>query len=97
MYAGVRRDADGDALKARAGERANLVVPIICDVTNNEHITAAVAEITRHLAANDRQLLALVNNAVCYNHNHNHTHNHGFIGCVQCMMNRVIQRPRPWK
>jgi NAD(P)-dependent dehydrogenase (short-subunit alcohol dehydrogenase family) len=63
VYAGVRKEADGVALKARAGGNANLIVPLILDVTNAEHITAAVALVKRHMASNDRQLLGLINNA----------------------------------
>lgn len=53
VFAGVRRQADGEALASAASER---LAPLILDVTNAEHVAAARA------AAGDR-VDALVNNA----------------------------------
>jgi NAD(P)-dependent dehydrogenase (short-subunit alcohol dehydrogenase family) len=56
VFAGVRRPADGAALRSDAGAA---VVPIILDVTDPASITAAEAEVNRQL--NGRPLLGLVN------------------------------------
>ncbi|EFJ47135.1 hypothetical protein VOLCADRAFT_105200 [Volvox carteri f. nagariensis] len=57
VFAGVRRDTDGDALvKADPS-----VVPVMLDVTSDASTAAAVAEVSRHLAG--RNLSGLVNNA----------------------------------
>jgi NAD(P)-dependent dehydrogenase (short-subunit alcohol dehydrogenase family) len=58
VYAGVRKDADADAV---AKEVAGDVRPVILDVTNRDHIAAAVATLTGELG--DRGLDGLVNNA----------------------------------
>ena len=57
VFAGVRRDADGEALAQRASER---LTPIRLDVTDTESITAAVAAVDR---ATSGRLHGLVNNA----------------------------------
>jgi len=56
VFAGVRRPADGDALRRDGGEG---VVPIILDVTKSDSIAAAAAEVTRQLGG--RPLHGLVN------------------------------------
>lgn len=53
VYAGVRNLADGEALKAEAGDS---IVPVQLDITNDEQIAALDAELPA-------QLDALVNNA----------------------------------
>jgi NAD(P)-dependent dehydrogenase (short-subunit alcohol dehydrogenase family) len=58
VFAGVRRDADGDDLQAHAPER---VTPLIIDVTDQATIKAAVARITD--VVGDRGLAGVVNNA----------------------------------
>jgi NAD(P)-dependent dehydrogenase (short-subunit alcohol dehydrogenase family) len=55
VLAGVRKAADGEALKAEGGER---VVPIMLDVTDAAQIAAAAAEVDER-----GRLDALVNNA----------------------------------
>lgn len=54
MFAGVRKPADGDALKAESGER---LVPLLLDVTSTESVAAAAR------AVGDTPLAGLVNNA----------------------------------
>jgi NAD(P)-dependent dehydrogenase (short-subunit alcohol dehydrogenase family) len=58
VYAGVRRDADGDRIKARANGD---VRPLILDVTRAEHIDRAITTIADDVRG--RGLQALVNNA----------------------------------
>ena len=58
VYAGVRKDADGDALKR---DIAGDVRPVLIDVTDNGHIAALVATLTQELGS--RGLDGLVNNA----------------------------------
>ncbi len=58
VFAGVRKPADGDALRARASDRLQ---PVLIDVTDQASIDAAAAEVTR--AVGDAGLAGLVNNA----------------------------------
>lgn len=58
VFAGVRKDADGEALKARASERLR---PIRIDVTQPGQIAAAAAQATE--AVGEQGLAGLVNNA----------------------------------
>lgn len=58
VFAGVRREEDGQALQAKTSER---LVPILVDVTKEEHITQAAALIAD--AVGDEGLQALINNA----------------------------------
>jgi len=58
VFAGVRREADGDALQAKAGDG---LVPVRCDVADAASVEAAVAEIAD--AVGDGGLQGLVNNA----------------------------------
>lgn len=58
VFAGVRKQADGEALKGRASER---LTPVPLDVTDERTITAAVETVAR--AAGDTGLAGLVNNA----------------------------------
>jgi NAD(P)-dependent dehydrogenase (short-subunit alcohol dehydrogenase family) len=53
VLAGVRRDRDGDAIRAAGVE------PVILDITGSEHVNALAARV----AADPRELHALVNNA----------------------------------
>ncbi|GAA4965782.1 SDR family NAD(P)-dependent oxidoreductase [Actinoplanes utahensis] len=53
VLAGVRRDRDGDAIRAAGIE------PVILDITESEHVSALAARV----AADPRELHALVNNA----------------------------------
>jgi NAD(P)-dependent dehydrogenase (short-subunit alcohol dehydrogenase family) len=58
VYAGVRREEDGARLKSQiTGD----VRPVILDVSNRDHITDVIAEITREVGADG--LAGLVNNA----------------------------------
>ena len=57
MFAGVRKEADGEALQAANAT----ILPIILDVTNPDHIARAVREID--LALGDDTLDGLINNA----------------------------------
>jgi len=58
VFAGVRKDEDGEALKARASERLR---PIQIDVTQTDPIAAAAAEVSEAVGAEG--LDGLVNNA----------------------------------
>lgn len=56
VYAGVRRAADGEALKQQAGPN---LTPVILDVTDDAHIEA----FAKQIAADSGRLDGLVNNA----------------------------------
>jgi NAD(P)-dependent dehydrogenase (short-subunit alcohol dehydrogenase family) len=58
VFAGVRRDIDGDALRARTQYE---LTPLIIDVTDDASITAATQSVTS--AVGERGLAGLVNNA----------------------------------
>lgn len=58
VFAGVRREADGQALTARASSR---LTPVICDVSNDASVRAAVGRIADEVGAEG--LHGLVNNA----------------------------------
>ncbi len=58
VFAGVRKQADGEALKAQASGE---LTPLILDVTDEASISAAVATVTE--AVGDRGIAGLVNNA----------------------------------
>jgi NAD(P)-dependent dehydrogenase (short-subunit alcohol dehydrogenase family) len=65
VFAGVRKDADADALRSDAAKGpypANMR-PIILDVTNRTSIDLAAAEVTREIQALKLNLIGLVNNA----------------------------------
>jgi NAD(P)-dependent dehydrogenase (short-subunit alcohol dehydrogenase family) len=66
VFAGVRKEADGEALKANAPtpEARENIVPLILDVTKQEQIDAAVQTVKDTLAAKGGlPLVGLVNNA----------------------------------
>lgn len=58
VFAGVRREADGEALRARCSDR---LVPVLLDVTGEASIAAAAARVAAIVA--DDGLAGLVNNA----------------------------------
>lgn len=58
VFAGVRREQDGAALRQTASERLK---PIILDITNPDHVANALAVVGA--ACGDAGLLALINNA----------------------------------
>jgi len=58
IFAGVRKEADGEALRAQASDR---LVPVICDVTDEASIGSAVRRIADEVG--DAGLDGLVNNA----------------------------------
>ena len=58
VFAGVRREADGEAVQAKAPGK---VTPLILDVTDEKAISAAAATVAD--AVGDRGLAGLVNNA----------------------------------
>lgn len=58
VFAGVRRTADGEALKARA---SNDLMPVIIDITDHATLSAAVDTVGK--AVGTRGLAGLVNNA----------------------------------
>ena len=57
VFAGVRKEADGQALKKEASEK---LTPTLLDVTDGDSIASAVKEITEETAG---KLFGLVNNA----------------------------------
>src|SRR5579862_6663057 len=57
VFAGVRRQADADALKAKS----STLMPLMIDVTDGKSIAAAVEVVTQNLGAN--KLVGLINNA----------------------------------
>ena len=57
VYAGVRKQADGEKLRKEA---SNLLTPVIIDVNNNESIQKAASLIEKETGGN---LYALINNA----------------------------------
>jgi NAD(P)-dependent dehydrogenase (short-subunit alcohol dehydrogenase family) len=63
VFAGVRRDADGDALvqSANCGRGGGRIIPVILDVTDPASIVAAAAEVGRTVGADG--IGALINNA----------------------------------
>ncbi len=58
VFAGVRREEDGEALRAQASAR---LTPITLDVTNAEQVTDAAARVGD--AVQDSRLVGIVNNA----------------------------------
>ncbi len=58
VFAGVRQEADGDALRVQAPKR---LTPLIVDVTDEAAIAAAAASVTKTVG--NRGLAGLVNNA----------------------------------
>ncbi len=60
VFAGVRRQADADGLRAEGSERMR---PIILDVTSPSDIESAVRAVEEHLKASGLPLAGLVNNA----------------------------------
>jgi NAD(P)-dependent dehydrogenase (short-subunit alcohol dehydrogenase family) len=58
VFAGVRKEADGDRLRSESGSK---VVPLSIDVTDQDSIRAAAAQVTE--AVGERGLAGLVNNA----------------------------------
>jgi NAD(P)-dependent dehydrogenase (short-subunit alcohol dehydrogenase family) len=58
VFAGVRREADGEALQAQTQEK---LTPLIIDVTDESTISSAAAAVAD--AVGDRGLAGLVNNA----------------------------------
>ena len=58
VFAGVRKDADADALKQAGSER---LIPVKLDVTNEDHVRDAAETVAE--AVGDQGLDALVNNA----------------------------------
>ena len=62
VFATVRKTADAEALKAKAG-KSSLLHPLLVDVTVSSTIAAAVEAVKARLAKEDRKLLGLINNA----------------------------------
>lgn len=60
VFAGIRREADGAALVAAAAAAASRIVPVLLDVTRDEHIQRALAQVAAHSSDG---LYALINNA----------------------------------
>ena len=58
VFAGIRKQADADALRARASER---LVPVVLDVTDQQSIEAAARQVSDSVG--ERGLAGLVNNA----------------------------------
>lgn len=60
VFAGIRREADGAALVAAASAAASRIVPVLLDVTRDEDIQRALAQVAAHSSDG---LYALINNA----------------------------------
>lgn len=60
VFAGVRREADGAALVAAAAAASSRIVPVLLDVTRDEDIQRALAQVAAHSSDG---LYALINNA----------------------------------
>lgn len=60
VFAGIRREADGAALVAAAAADASRIVPVLLDVTRDEDIQRALAQVSAHSSDG---LYALINNA----------------------------------
>ena len=60
VFATVRKEADADKLKKKGN---NMLFPVICDVTKEDQIKAAVDTVKKRLAQEDRKLLGVINNA----------------------------------
>ena len=60
VFAGVRKAADGDKLRQRAGRN---IVPVVFDVTKQAEVDAACQSISSQLAKSNLRLYALINNA----------------------------------
>ncbi len=60
VFAGIRREADGAALVAAADAAASRIVPVLLDVTRDEDIQRALAQVAAHSSDG---LYALINNA----------------------------------
>mmetsp|Transcript_2843 Transcript_2843/g.9989 ORF Transcript_2843/g.9989 Transcript_2843/m.9989 type:complete len:354 (-) Transcript_2843:99-1160(-) len=73
VFAGVRKDADGEKVKA-ACKSPNNIHPVILDVAKADQVTSATEEIEASLKSSGNKLLALVNNA-----------GYGEYGPVECM------------
>jgi len=64
VFAGVRKEADGQKIVADAPEGyKKLIVPIILDVTKQEQIDKAIEQVNEQLKKEGRQLFGLINNA----------------------------------
>ena len=68
VFAGVRKEADKAPVIAHCtsthGEIAgSKVIPIILDVTNDDHIANVLTTIEQWVAANNKPFVGLVNNA----------------------------------
>ena len=60
VFAGVRKVADGDAIRSDGGDR---IIPLQVDVTDHDAVVAAASTVASELRARDASLVALVNNA----------------------------------
>ena len=60
VYAGVRKAADGEKLREKAGE---CIVPVVFDVTKQAEVDAAYQIVSEQLVKSNLRLYALINNA----------------------------------
>lgn len=65
VFAGVRKQSDGEALKKRAANEkiANNIHVVILDVTRPDNVYSSVKTVTETLSKNKTKLVALINNA----------------------------------
>ena len=63
VFAGVRREVDGELVKRAGGSHAHNVVPLIVDVTDPSTIETSYQTVLAELEARRTSLFALVNNA----------------------------------
>jgi len=65
VFAGVRNKEDGAALLKDCPNPGfkNLIVPIILDVTNSDHLSESYETVVKKLKETDRELFSVINNA----------------------------------
>ena len=63
VFATVRREEDGQALVRSAGRSSQRIVATLMDITSQQSVEAAVAEVSRRVADERLSLRVLINNA----------------------------------
>lgn len=61
VFAGVRKEADGESLRQQAGDHATNLHTLLVDVTNEEQVKAAAAQVAAQVG--ESGIVGLVNNA----------------------------------
>ena len=63
VFATFREDVDAQALVRKAGRLSERVVPVLLDITQQQSVDAALAEVSRRLASDRLSLRVLIHNA----------------------------------